>query len=110
MIELIVYKYLKNALNCRISVERLEDIDKYVYIEKTYNNEKNMLKKCTIAIQSYAPSFQETLELNENVKKAMLEIVSLDDISSCKLINDYKFDDLTRKKYRYQALFNITYY
>ena len=109
MIELIVYNYLKNALKCTVSVERLEDIETYVYIEKTSGNEKNTLKTCTIAIQSYAPTFQKTLELNEEVKKAMKEIISLDDISSCKLTNDYKFDDLTRKKHRYQALFNITY-
>lgn len=110
MIELIVYNYLKNVLNCSVSVERLEDIEKYIYIEKTSSNEKNTLKTCTIAIQSYAPSFQQTLELNEEVKKVMKEIVSLDEISSCKLQNDYKFDDLTRKRHRYQALFNITYY
>lgn len=110
MIELIVYKYLKNVLKCAVSVERLEDIETYVYIEKTADSEKNTLKTCTIAIQSYAPSFQKTLELNEEVKKVMKEIVSLDEISSCKLTNDYKFDDLTRKKHRYQAIFNITYY
>lgn len=110
MVELIVYNYLKNVLNCVVCVERLEDVEKYVYIEKTAENENNRLKICTIAIQSYAPSFQQTLELNEEVKKVMKEIVSLDEISSCKLQNDYKFDDLTRKRHRYQALFNITYY
>lgn len=110
MIELIVYNYLKNVLNCVVCVERLEDVEKYVYIEKTAETEKNKVKTCTIAIQSYAPSLQQTLELNEEVKKAMEDIISLDEISSCKKQTDYKFDDLTRKRHRYQALFNITYY
>lgn len=110
MIELIVYNYLKTALTCPVCVERQEDIEIYVYLEKTAGSVKNGIKSCTLAIQSYGKSFQESLELNEQVKKAMENIITLDDISSCKLSNDYKFDDVVRKKHRYQALFNITYY
>lgn len=110
MIELIVYKYLKSVLSCPVCVERAEDIEKYVYIEKTATNAKNNLTKCTLAIQSYGKSFQESLELNDEVKTAMQNFIELDEISSCKLVTDYKFDDLVRKKHRYQALFDITYY
>lgn len=110
MIELIVYKYLKKALSCHVCVERYKDVETYVYIEKTQGNDKTGLKTCTIAIQSYGDKLIEVLELNEEVKKAMKDIIKLDEISSCKLVNDYKFDDVVRKKHRYQALFDITYY
>lgn len=110
MIELTVYNYLKSVLTCPVCVERREDIERYAYIEKTATNGKNRLYGCTIAVQSYGESFQEALELNEEVKQAMENIVELDEIAGCKLVTDYKFDDLTRKKHRYQALFDIAHY
>lgn len=110
MIEKIIFPYLKNALNCPVCVERLEDKETYVYIEKTQGNAKTGVKTCTIAIQSYGKTFQKSLELNEQVKKTMEKFVELDEISSCRLRNDYKFDDVTRKKHRYQAVYEITYY
>lgn len=109
MIELIVYNYLKSVLTVPVCVERQEGMEMYVYLEKTSGSVKNGIKSCTLAVQSYANSFQESLELNEQVKKAMENIITLDDISSCRLSNDYKYDDVVRKKHRYQALFNITY-
>ncbi|GAB6396335.1 hypothetical protein MOB1_06570 [Faecalimonas mobilis] len=47
---------------------------------------------------------------SEKVKKAMKEIVELEDISKCDLNTDYNYTDVARKKYRYQAVFDITHY
>ena len=46
---------------------------------------------------------------NENVE-TMLDIDELDSISKCELNSDYNFTDTQQKKYRYQAVFNLTYY
>ena len=48
--------------------------------------------------------------LNERVKKVMENIIELDDICSCNLNSDYNYTDTGRKKYRYQAVFDITHY
>ena len=47
---------------------------------------------------------------DEEVKKAMKKIVELEDISKCDLNTDYNYTDVARKKYRYQAVFDITHY
>lgn len=49
-------------------------------------------------------------ELNEKVKSAMDEIVELDEVTRCELNSDYNYTDTSRKKYRYQAVFDITHY
>ena len=79
-------------------------------IEKTGGGEENHIKKAMIVIQSFADSLYRAAEINEEVKKAMKEIVELEDISKCDLNTDYNYTDVARKKYRYQAVFDITHY
>lgn len=40
----------------------------------------------------------------------MEKALNLDEIASVKLDNDYNFTDTETKEYRYQAVFDITYY
>ena len=44
------------------------------------------------------------------MKAAMEKIIELDDISKCELNSDYNYTDTNRKKYRYQAVFDIVYF
>ena len=37
-------------------------------------------------------------------------IIELDDISRCELNTDYNYTDTARKKYRYQAVYDIVHY
>ena len=46
---------------------------------------------------------------NEKVKNAMNNIVVLGAIGSSDLNSDYNFTDTTKKKYRYQAVYDLTY-
>lgn len=63
-----------------------------------------------IAIQSYADSMYEAAELNERVKTVMADAVALDDITKVDLNSDYNYTDTANKRYRYQAVFDITHY
>jgi len=80
-------------------------------IEKTGDSRTNHINKATIALQSYGTTLYEAMTLNEAIKNIMLDgLISLDDIAGVKLNSDYNFTDTTTKRYRYQAVFVVTYY
>lgn len=89
--------------------EPIKPSKSYVLIEKTGSSEENYISKATIAIQSYANSLYDSATLNAKVRLAMGEI-DLPQITKCKLNTDYNFTDTTTKRYRYQAIFDITFY
>lgn len=82
----------------------------FVVLEKTGSSLLNWIGEATFAIQSYAPTLYEAATLNEAVKTAMLEITTLDEITSVMLNGDYNFTDETKKQPRYQAVFEISHY
>lgn len=111
MIEKIVREFLKRQLDKEVYMEEQEHMLKeYVLIEKTGSSKENHIEKAVLAIQSYAESLQSAAELNERVKGAMEGIVELPSISKCELNTDYNYTDTKRKKYRYQAVFDIVHY
>ena len=83
---------------------------KYLLIEKTGSSRENFIDTATITIQSYAESMYEAAVLNERVKKAMDDIAVLSNVSKSELNSDYNFTDTTKKEYRYQAVYDITYF
>lgn len=117
MIEKKVKEYLKKKLDVPALLEiPPKPPESYVLVEKTSGSMEDWIYSATIAIQSYGESKYQAAELNEKVKEAMIGngkdtfgIISSENISSCKLNSDYPYDDLTRKKYRYQAVFDISY-
>lgn len=86
-----------------------EEPDEFVVIEKTGSNEVDCIESATIAIQSYSDSLIHAITLNAKVKEAMRNITELANVSDCSLNSDYNYTDQTEKKYRYQAIFDITY-
>lgn len=110
MIEVKIVDYLEKKLNVPTSLEVPENETKYIVVEKTGGSKSNYISNATIAVQSIAPSLEGAILLNDEVKKAMEDIVELDLISSCKLNTDYNFTDTTTKRYRYQAVFDIVHY
>lgn len=84
--------------------------DTYVIVEKTGSSAENKIYSANVAIQSYAPDLYSAAQLNETVKAAMENIVTLDDIASCRLQSDYNYTNTATKQPRYQAVFNITHY
>lgn len=111
MIEKIVLDYLLSTLPTDVFMEYQEDMPgEYVIIEKTGSSETNHIYSARMAIQSYADSLYQAAQLNELVKEAMDNIITLDSIASSDLNSDYNFTDTTRKKYRYQAVYDLTHY
>lgn len=110
MIEVIVLNYLNSVLDVPVFAERQnEEPDEFIIIEKTGSNEVDCIESATIAIQSYSDSLIHAIKLNAKVKEAMNNIVELGTVSDCSLNSDYNYTDQTEKKYRYQAIFDITY-
>lgn len=111
MIEELVLEYLDSILSIPVFMEEEADMpDEYVIIEKTGSGGSNYIKNATLAIQSFSVSLHEAIALNEKVKETMEKIIILDDIARCELNSDYNFTDTQRKKYRYQAVFDIVHY
>jgi len=109
MIEKTILDYLKdndvNAYMERPSTEPAE----YVLLEKTSSSTRDMVTTSTIAIQSYAKSLYEAASLNEHIKELMKEVDTLIGVSASKLVSDYNYTNTAAKRYRYQAVFEITH-
>lgn len=112
MIEEIIIEYLSGALNVPCYMERPDkDIPtRYVVIEKTGGSMNNHIEDATFAIQAYAGSMYSAAALNESVKRAMLDIIALDSIASCKLNSNYNYTDTSTKQYRYQSVWDVVFY
>lgn len=110
MIEKKVLDYLKTVLSVPVYPEKPDNApERYVLIEKTGGSCENFVYSDTIAIQSHAESLFEASKLNKEVKKAMNNIITLDSIGKSKLNTDYNYTDTVKKKYRYQAVYDLTY-
>ena len=110
MIEVTILDFLNENLRVPAFMEKPEDeLDEYVLIDKTGSSESDFIKSATFAIQSYSTSLYKACVLNEEVKGVMNNLISLPTISRAKLNTDYNFTDTTTKRYRYQAIYDITY-
>lgn len=115
MIEITLRKFLESKLSVPVLMEiPKEPASQFVIIEKTGSTHENHLDSAIMTIQSYAPSLQSAMELNELVKYWMLDgmegLITLDEIASVNLNSDYNYTDTTSKRYRYQSVFEIVHY
>lgn len=111
MIEAIVISHLATALSVPVYAERPEVPDNsYIIVEKTGSDERNHIDIATLAIQSHAPTLYGAAELNLAVKGAMKTLIVNNAVAKCALNSDYNYTDETTKTYRYQAVYDITYY
>lgn len=111
MIESTVINYLESKLSVPVVGEVPEkNTGKFVVVEKVGSSRTNYLGTATIAVQSYADTLVESAALNALAKSYMLDITDVESITAVRLNSDYNFTDTATKRYRYQALFVITYY
>ena len=52
----------------------------------------------------------DAASLNEEVKQAMDDLISLNEICRSQLNSDYNFTDRNKRIYRYQAVYDVTHY
>ena len=110
MIEVTLLNYLSGALDVPVYMELPPNPPQScVVIEKVGSSMDNHLLSANFAIQSYGGTMYEAATLNEQVKAAMDNIVTLPEIARCELNSDYNFTDTGMKFYRYQAVFDIVY-
>ena len=112
MIETIVLDYLSGELNVPVWMEVPPDPpETYVVIEKLGSRRENHIDRASMAVQSCSLiSLYHAAALNDSVKRAMDDIVTRGDVSRCGLNSDYNFTDKKTKTYRYQAVFDLTYF
>ena len=112
MIEKIILDYLTGILNVPVRMEVPADPpETYVIVEKVGGRNENHIDSATVAIQSCSKvSLYTAALLNDDVKKAMQDIISHQNVSRCQLNSDYNFTDKKMKTYRYQAVFNMVYF
>ena len=114
-IEYTVLNYLNDALSEHNIEAYLEEPmhpeDEYVLIEKTGSGEENHINHATFAVQSYSKSMKDAIDLNELVKEIMAAFPASTRyfVFSCDINSDYNFTDTETNRYRYQAVFEITY-
>lgn len=115
MIELTVLTYLQTCLttsDATIPVYAEVPVEMpgtFVVIEKTGSGMTNKLNSATIAIQSYAPTLYEAATLNETIKGFMDAMPDTQNVFRSKLNSDYNYTDTSTKRYRYQAVYDITF-
>ena len=111
MIEKTILDYLNSALSVPAYMEGPRKTpESYVLIEKTGSSESNHIKEATLAVQSIAPTLYEAATLNETAKAALDGSIGLAEVARARCNSDYNFTDTTTKSYRYQAVYDITYY
>ncbi len=113
MIETKLMNYLSTELEVDVFVENPTPPpeEEYIVIEKTGSSERNFITTATIAVQSICKgSMIKAAKLNERVKEKMRSFVEERGITNVRLDTDYNFTKTASKQYRYQAVYNITYY
>ena len=112
MIEVVLKDYLNDVLSvpAYLEIPKTGAPASYVVIEKTGSGITNHIRRATFAIQSIAPSMYGAAALNEEVKAAMDDAVTLPEIARSHLNSDYNFTDTTKKYYRYQAVYDLVHY
>lgn len=111
IIEKITKDYLEGKMSVPVYMKKPEDEpDEFIIIEKTGGSKENHIKSASLALQSHADSLYRAAELNEEVKAVMDDIIILNEIVSVDLARDYNFTDTTKKKYRYQAIYDLVHY
>ena len=112
-IEETIRNYLANRLDCPCWLKVPKGLSlpaEYVLIQKTGSSRRNLINYAVIAVQSCADDLVSAMDLNEEVKSAMDNLVEIQRISGAALNSDYDFTDTQTKKYRYQAVYDITHY
>lgn len=111
-IEVLVLKTLEKALPAPVSAELPPEPPATFYVlDKLSDRETEHIRDASFALQTYAPTKLAAARLSAAAAQLTPEaLIMLDEIARVELENEYPFADTRTKSYRYQAVFNITYY
>ncbi len=114
MIEKVIRAKLLEALGVGVYfTEPPKPPREYIIIDKIGSSEgaARVINSVTLAVQSiHADSIGGAMELNERVKKAVSALEADDRFTRVRCNSDGDFTDPETRRFRWQALFEITYY
>lgn len=112
LMETAVKSHVGSQLDCPVYMEYPEGDtpDYFVILDRTDGSRENQITSGTFLAQSYGPSKLATALFHEKVKDAMDSLYQLSRVAALELIGDYPFPDTKHNRYRYQAVYEITYY
>ncbi len=111
MIEIEVRSFFEDSLKIPVYMEfPSEKITRFVVLRKANTDRENLIDGAQFVAESYEESLFKAAELNELVKAKADELTELDTVVAVERGGDYPAFDHTNKRYRYQAIFNITHY
>ena len=109
MIEKTVRDYLDGVLAVDVYTDKpASPPASYVVIERVGGSMVNLARQARMAIQSYGRTRLEAAQLHEQVLAVMPDMQTVD--GGVHLDAEYDYTDTTTKVYRYQAVFEITYF
>lgn len=111
MIDLVVKQHLESRLAVPVYFEFPADPPaSFVLLNLENNPRENLLDSALLVVSSYGSTQYKAAVLNDSVKPVLDSLAELSCISASRRGGDYPAFDTERKKYRYQAVQNITYY
>lgn len=114
MIEVTLLNYLQTELSVsEVYMEVPATMPTtFIVIDRTSHTKTDAgFQTATIAFQSYAGSNYAAAELNERVVNALMAArEKLTNVFESRLNSEYPYFDLSNKRYRYQAVFDFTYF
>lgn len=110
--EKILYDFLNNELDVPVYLEiPTSPGDTFVTIELTGRTENGKVETGVFAIQTHAKRRLQASTLADTVNNAMKDLLFIDSVSQVeKNSGFYNFTNLDTKEYRYQAVYEITFF
>ena len=110
MIESVVISYLNSKLNVPVYAEEpTRKTAEYVTVKSIDNGRVDFIDAVTLNIVSVSTSLENAAKLNKQVKDAMYDIISLDNVSSSKCGGSGQRVDTSTKRYECECIFNLYY-
>lgn len=111
-IEIFLRDFFNEKIDTPVYLEKPDGLTQpFVVIDVTGVREMGPgVYYATAALQSYAHSKYEACELNRTVMAAAEQLRDCMEIGGASLDTYTPFNDLVRKIYRYQAVYNIVFY
>ena len=111
MIEEIIIKRLNAVLGIYVGGEvPVEPDQRFVVVRKRGGERTDHIYTSLIQFDVYAERLSEASALCKALVEAVDDLTCLDEICNCEYGGDYNATDTASKRYRYQAMYNITHY
>lgn len=102
--------YLNGAIKAipTFAEEPVNPLEEYYVVEQTGGEFEDFVERIVVTVQSYGRTMENAIENDRTMRNEIMSGLILDnDISDIELVSYYDYTDTTKKKYRYQAVFEV---